>query len=72
MVFESQFEKTVDNRLFFTTFCFLGGAYFVISRSLGPEFGGSIGLIFSFANAVGAAMYIVGFSETVRDLMKVN
>ncbi|KAK0411802.1 hypothetical protein QR680_005854 [Steinernema hermaphroditum] len=47
-----------------------GGAYFLISRSLGPEFGGSIGLIFSVANAVGAAMYVVGFAETVRDLMK--
>uniref|UniRef100_A0A158PAY2 AA_permease domain-containing protein n=1 Tax=Angiostrongylus cantonensis TaxID=6313 RepID=A0A158PAY2_ANGCA len=47
-----------------------GGAYFLISRSLGPEFGGSIGLIFSVANAVGAAMYIVGFAETVRDLLK--
>ncbi|KAE9548555.1 hypothetical protein FO519_008237 [Halicephalobus sp. NKZ332] len=46
-----------------------GGAYFLISRSLGPEFGGSIGLIFSVANAVGAAMYIVGFAETVRDLL---
>ncbi|VDK65108.1 unnamed protein product [Anisakis simplex] len=49
-----------------------GGAYFLISRSLGPEFGGSIGLIFSVANAVGAAMYVVGFSETVRDLLKDN
>ncbi|VDO18867.1 unnamed protein product [Heligmosomoides polygyrus] len=47
-----------------------GGAYFLISRSLGPEFGGSIGLIFSVANAVGAAMYVVGFAETVRDLLK--
>uniref|UniRef100_A0A913HXZ6 Amino acid permease/ SLC12A domain-containing protein n=1 Tax=Strongyloides stercoralis TaxID=6248 RepID=A0A913HXZ6_STRER len=47
-----------------------GGAYFLISRSLGPEFGGSIGIIFSFANAVSAAMYIVGFAETVRDLFK--
>ncbi|KAI1714628.1 solute carrier family 12 domain-containing protein [Ditylenchus destructor] len=46
-----------------------GGAYYLISRSLGPEFGGSIGIIFSFANAVGAAMYIVGFAETIRDLM---
>ena len=40
-------------------------------RSLGPEFGGAIGLIFSLANAVGVAMYIVGFCETVRDLIKV-
>ncbi|GMS79950.1 hypothetical protein PENTCL1PPCAC_2125 [Pristionchus entomophagus] len=47
-----------------------GGAYFLISRSLGPEFGGSIGLIFCVANAVGAAMYVVGFSETVRDILK--
>uniref|UniRef100_A0AC35TMV5 AA_permease domain-containing protein n=1 Tax=Rhabditophanes sp. KR3021 TaxID=114890 RepID=A0AC35TMV5_9BILA len=46
-----------------------GGAYFLISRSLGPEFGGSIGIIFSFANAVSAAMYVVGFSETVRDIL---
>ncbi|XP_043910677.1 solute carrier family 12 member 2-like [Protopterus annectens] len=46
-----------------------GGAYYLISRSLGPEFGGSIGLIFAFANAVAAAMYVVGFAETVSDLM---
>ena len=42
-----------------------GGAYFLISRSLGPEFGGAIGLIFSLANAVAVSMYTVGFSETV-------
>ncbi|XP_030622619.1 solute carrier family 12 member 1 isoform X2 [Chanos chanos] len=47
-----------------------GGAYYLISRSLGPEFGGSIGLIFAFANAVGVAMYVVGFAETVVDLLK--
>lgn len=48
-----------------------GGAYYLISRSLGPEFGGSIGLIFAFANAVAVAMYVVGFAETVVDLLKV-
>uniref|UniRef100_A0A669D8H1 Solute carrier family 12 member 1 n=1 Tax=Oreochromis niloticus TaxID=8128 RepID=A0A669D8H1_ORENI len=47
-----------------------GGAYYMISRSLGPEFGGSIGLIFAFANAVGVSMYVVGFAETVVDLLK--
>ena len=46
-----------------------GGAYYLISRSLGPEFGGSIGIIFAIANAVAVAMYIVGFAETVRDLL---
>jgi len=49
-----------------------GGAYFLISRSLGPKFGGAIGLIFAFANAVAVAMYIVGFSETITDLLKGN
>uniref|UniRef100_A0A667Y2E5 Solute carrier family 12 member 2 n=1 Tax=Myripristis murdjan TaxID=586833 RepID=A0A667Y2E5_9TELE len=49
-----------------------GGAYYLISRSLGPEFGGSIGLIFAFANAVAVAMYVVGFAETVVDLLGVN
>jgi len=44
----------------------------MISRSLGPEYGGAIGVIFSIANAVAVAMYVVGFAETVRDLLKVD
>lgn len=44
----------------------------MISRSLGPELGGSIGLIFAFANAVAVAMHTVGFAETVTDLMRVS
>lgn len=54
------------------SFLLAGGAYYLISRSLGPEFGGSIGLIFAFANAVAVAMYVVGFAETVVELLKVN
>ncbi|CAH2296045.1 solute carrier family 12 member 2 isoform X1 [Pelobates cultripes] len=47
-----------------------GGAYYLISRSLGPEFGGAIGLIFAFANAVAVAMYVVGFAETMVELLE--
>ncbi len=58
----------------FVFFVFLspGGTYFLISRSLGPELGGSIGLIFAFANAVAVAMHTVGFAETVQGLMQVG
>ncbi|XP_055359624.1 solute carrier family 12 member 3-like [Betta splendens] len=48
---------------------FSGGAYFMISRSLGPEIGGPIGMVFSFANALACALNTVGFAEVVRDLM---
>ncbi|XP_033219683.1 bumetanide-sensitive sodium-(potassium)-chloride cotransporter [Belonocnema kinseyi] len=47
-----------------------GGTYYMISRSLGPEFGGSIGIIFSLANAVACAMYVVGFCESLVDLLR--
>uniref|UniRef100_A0A8C2AHN8 Solute carrier family 12 member 2 n=1 Tax=Cyprinus carpio TaxID=7962 RepID=A0A8C2AHN8_CYPCA len=62
-----QFTSTLSCDLFniFSS----GGAYYLISRSLGPEFGGSIGLIFAFANAVAVAMYVVGFAETVVELL---
>lgn len=46
-----------------------GGTYYMISRSLGPEFGGAIGLIFALANAVAVAMYVVGFAETVQAVL---
>lgn len=49
-----------------------GGTYYMISRSLGPEFGGSIGLIFSLANAVAVAMYVVGFAEPLQTLLSNN
>ncbi|MDB4480862.1 amino acid permease, partial [bacterium] len=38
-----------------------GGAYFLISRSLGAEFGGAIGLVFFVAQAISVAMYVIGF-----------
>ncbi|EPQ28496.1 uncharacterized protein PFL1_03799 [Pseudozyma flocculosa PF-1] len=44
-----------------------GGAYYLISRSLGPEFGGSIGLIFFAGQALNAAMNVLGFVESLTD-----
>jgi solute carrier family 12 (potassium/chloride transporter), member 4/6 len=40
-----------------------GGAYYMISRSLGREFGGSVGLLFCLANSVGCSMYVLGVVE---------
>ena len=40
-----------------------GGAYYIISRSLGVEAGASIGVPLFFAQALGIAFYVIGFSE---------
>ena len=42
-----------------------GGAYYLISRSLGVEFGGAIGVVFFLAQAISVAMYVVGFTEAL-------
>ena len=42
-----------------------GGAYYLLSRSLGPEFGGAIGVLFSLANATAVALHLIGFAETI-------
>ena len=42
-----------------------GGAYYLISRVLGPEFGGAIGIVLFVAQAVSVPFYILGFTEAV-------
>ncbi|KAK1760858.1 amino acid permease-domain-containing protein [Echria macrotheca] len=43
-----------------------GGAYYLISRSLGPEFGGSIGLLFYLAQVLNTALNVVGLIDCLK------
>ena len=47
-----------------------GGAYFLISRSLGPEFGGAIGLAFFLAQAISVALYVIGFADALASVLQ--
>ena len=42
-----------------------GGAYYMISRSLGIETGGAVGIPLYFAQAFSVALYTIGFAESV-------
>ncbi|ORZ30905.1 amino acid permease-domain-containing protein [Catenaria anguillulae PL171] len=44
-----------------------GGPYFMISRCLGPEFGGAIGIVFYIGGVLGNGMSAVGFVEPLLD-----
>lgn len=43
----------------------INAVLFYICRSLGPEFGGAVGLLFYTGTTLAAAMYIVGAVEIV-------
>jgi solute carrier family 12 sodium/potassium/chloride transporter 2 len=45
-----------------------GGSYDIIAKSLGLEIGGAIGLPLYFSFSLGAAMYIIGFTEAWNSL----
>jgi amino acid transporter len=42
-----------------------GGAYYMISRSLGVEIGGALGIPLYLAQTFSVALYVMGFSESV-------
>ena len=43
-----------------------GGAYYMVSRSLGAEIGGAIGIPLYLAQALSVALYTLGFAESVN------
>ncbi len=45
-----------------------GGDYYLISRTLGVEYGGALGLVLFLAQAVSVAFYAIGFAEVVGGL----
>lgn len=45
-----------------------GGDYYLISRTLGVEFGGALGLVLFLAQSISIAFYCIGFGEVVASL----
>lgn len=45
-----------------------GGDYYLISRTLGVEYGGALGLVLFLAQAVSIAFYAIGFGEAITAL----
>ncbi len=48
-----------------------GGDYYLISRTLGLEFGGAIGIVLFFAQSVSIAFYCIGFGEAMAEIFPV-
>lgn len=46
-----------------------GGAYFLISRALGPQYGGAIGLTLYLAQALSVPFYVLGFTNSLIQSM---
>lgn len=46
-----------------------GGDYYLISRTLGVEFGGAIGIVLYLAQSVSVAFYCIGFAEALSAII---
>lgn len=46
-----------------------GGVYFLMSHVLGSRFGGALGLLYCFGQAVGCALNVLGFGESMAELL---
>ncbi len=46
-----------------------GGDYYLISRTLGRQFGGAIGMVLYLAQSVSVAFYCIGFAEALTTMM---
>ncbi len=49
-----------------------GGDYYLISRTLGVEFGGAIGIVLFLAQSVSIAFYAIGFGEAVSGMLQIE
>jgi len=49
-----------------------GGDYYIISRTLGLEFGGAIGIVLFLAQSVSIGFYCIGFGEITASLLPLN
>ena len=45
-----------------------GGDYYLISRSLGVEYGGALGIVLFLAQSISVAFYLLGFGEAMNEL----
>ncbi|MBU0944099.1 MAG: amino acid permease [Proteobacteria bacterium] len=49
-----------------------GGDYYLISRTLGVEFGGAIGIVLFLAQSISIAFYCIGFGEAIASIVVVD
>ncbi len=49
-----------------------GGDYYLISRTLGPEFGGALGIVLFLAQSVSIGFYCIGFGEVLAQMLPLS